>query len=88
MYGGSTCITISTCSNSEKQKEWVNPFLPYEQQLWVRNLSESHTLLLNKFNVVAHHLICVTRTFKPQTDPLDAADLGATWEAMQVQLLA
>ncbi|EIE27830.1 hypothetical protein COCSUDRAFT_83450, partial [Coccomyxa subellipsoidea C-169] len=64
-------------------KEWVNPFLPYEKQLWVRDVSNTHTLLLNKFNVVAHHLICVTRTFKRQTDPLDAADLAATWEAMQ-----
>jgi hypothetical protein len=70
------------CSN--KQKQWVNPFLPYDEQLWVRHLSDTHTLLLNKFNVVAHHLICVTRTFQPQTDDLNAADLGATWEAMQV----
>ncbi len=53
----------------------------------MRHLSDSHDLLLNKFNVVAHHLICVTRTFQPQTDPLDAADLGATWEAMQVSIL-
>ncbi|CAL8462928.1 g2462 [Coccomyxa elongata] len=69
--------------DSANKKEWVNPFLPYEEQLWVKHLSDSHTLLLNKFNVVAHHLICVTRTFQPQTDPLNAADLGATWEAMQ-----
>lgn len=48
------------------------------------HLSDSHTLLLNKFNIVAHHLICVTRTFQRQTDPLNAADLGATWKAMQV----
>lgn len=37
----------------EQEKAWVNPFLPYEQALWVAHLSPSHTLLLNKFNVVA-----------------------------------
>lgn len=35
-----------------KPKAWVNPFLPYEEALWVAHLSPSHTLLLNKFNVV------------------------------------
>ena len=50
----------------------------------MRHLSRTHTLLLNKFNVVAHHLICVTREFEQQTEPLNAADLEATWAAMQV----
>ena len=50
----------------------------------MRHLSRTHTLLLNKFNVVAHHLICVTREFEQQTEPLSAADLEATWTAMQV----
>lgn len=35
-----------------KPKAWVNPFLPYEEALWVAHLSPTHTLLLNKFNVV------------------------------------
>ena len=69
---------------SAKKKDWVNPFLPYDEDLWVRHLSATHTLLLNKFNVVAHHLICVTRAFERQTEPLNAADLGATWQAMRV----
>ena len=50
----------------------------------MRHLSQTHTLLLNKFNVVAHHLICVTREFEQQTQPLTAADMEATWAAMQV----
>ena len=50
----------------------------------MRHLSQTHTLLLNKFNVVAHHLICVTRDLQQQTQPLTAADLEATWAAMQV----
>lgn len=70
------------CSSQDSKQR--NPFLPYEEALWVRHLSRTHTLLLNKFNVVAHHLICVTREFEQQTEPLNAADLEATWTAMQV----
>ena len=35
-------------------------------------------LLLNKFNVVPHHLLLVTAAYAEQDAPLDAADLGAT----------
>jgi ATP adenylyltransferase len=55
-----------------------NPFLPYEEELWVQHLSDSHTLLLNKFNVVPHHVLVVTRQFESQQDPLNARDLAAT----------
>ena len=37
---------------SKPTKALVNPFLPYEEALWVGHLSPTHTLLLNKFNVV------------------------------------
>jgi ATP adenylyltransferase len=72
----------SMCSGQKHEQK--NPFLPYEETLWVRHVSPTHTLLLNKFNVVAHHLICVTRDFQQQTEPLTAADMDATWTAMQV----
>jgi len=62
-----------------------NPFLPYDEALWVAHLSASHTLLLNKFNVVRHHLLVVTRAFEPQAAPLTAGDLGATWRVMQAR---
>jgi len=62
-----------------------NPFLPYDEALWVAHLSARHTLLLNKFNVVRHHLLVVTRAFEPQAAPLSAGDLGATWRVMQAR---
>ena len=34
-----------------------------------------HTALLDKDNKVARYLICVTREFKQQTQPLTAANL-------------
>ncbi|KAI8462453.1 MAG: ATP adenylyltransferase-domain-containing protein [Monoraphidium minutum] len=63
-------------------KAWVNPFLPYEEALWVGHLSPTHTLLLNKFNVVAKHVLVVTRQFESQADPLNANDLGATMKVL------
>lgn len=47
-------------------------------------LSASHMLLLNKFNVVAHHVLIVTRKFEQQTDHLNLQDLEATWQVVQV----
>ncbi len=38
----------------------------------MRHLSDTHTLLLNKFNVVAHHALVITRAFESQHDPLNA----------------
>eukprot|EP00197_Chlamydomonas_leiostraca_P002297 CAMPEP_0202857802 /NCGR_PEP_ID=MMETSP1391-20130828/601_1 /ASSEMBLY_ACC=CAM_ASM_000867 /TAXON_ID=1034604 /ORGANISM="Chlamydomonas leiostraca, Strain SAG 11-49" /LENGTH=312 /DNA_ID=CAMNT_0049536653 /DNA_START=76 /DNA_END=1014 /DNA_ORIENTATION=- len=54
---------------------WRNPFLPPEPELTVGHLSPTHTLVLNKFNVVPHHCLVVTRQFEAQTDPLNARDL-------------
>ncbi|WIA11719.1 hypothetical protein OEZ85_011814 [Tetradesmus obliquus] len=59
-----------------------NPFLPYEEALWVQHLSPSHTLLLNKFNVVPHHVLVVTRQFESQQDPLNAHDLAAAQQVL------
>ena len=67
-----------------RSKDWTNPFLPYDEALWVGHLSESHTLLLNKFNLVEHHVLVVTRDFQSQDDPLNAADLHNTLRVVQV----
>ncbi len=54
-----------------------NPFLPYDERLFVCNLSPTHLCLLNKFNVVDHHLLVVTREFREQREPLGEADFEA-----------
>ena len=56
------------------QSKNFNPFLPYEPDLFVTDLSDTHLGLLNKFNVVDHHLLMVTREFVSQDTWLDAAD--------------
>ena len=55
----------------------VNPFLPYEADLFVAEVSDTHVALLNKFNVIDRHLLLVTRRFVHQEAPLDRADLAA-----------
>ncbi len=60
----------------------VNPFLPYDERLHVADLSPSHVCLLNKFNVVRHHLLLVTRSFEDQQEPLNRSDFRALWSCL------
>lgn len=64
-------------------KQWRNPFLPPDPALFVRHLSPTHSLVLNKFNIVAHHVLVITQEFERQEDPLNAADLAAAWAVMR-----
>ena len=54
-----------------------NPFLPYDQDLFVADISDTHVCLLNKFNVLDHHLLMVTRSFEEQESLLTASDFEA-----------
>lgn len=55
----------------------ANPFLPYEQDLYVSDVSDTHVCLLNKFKVVDNHFLIVTRTFESQENWLGSADFEA-----------
>lgn len=57
--------------------ENFNPFLPHEPDLYVADLSDTHVALLNKFNVVADHLLIITRRFEEQESALGRADFAA-----------
>src|SRR5579864_2979812 len=59
-----------------------NPFLPYDPDLFVADISDTHVALLNKFNVIDHHLLIVTRSFKSQDTLLDLTDFAALVECM------
>lgn len=60
----------------------VNPFLPYDEDMFIADISDSHVALLNKFNVVEHHLIIVTRAFEDQETILSLKDFEALWTCM------
>ncbi|MGF6899177.1 ATP adenylyltransferase family protein [Paraburkholderia sp. GAS348] len=62
----------------------VSPFLPYDPDLFVADISDTHVALLNKFNVIDHHLLIVTRSFKSQETLLDLADFAA-WIACMAE---
>ncbi len=55
----------------------VNPFLPVDPALRVGDLSATHVAVLNKFPVIDHHLLVVTRRFVPQEALLDEHDFVA-----------
>lgn len=57
----------------------ANPFLPHEEELFVADLSDTHLCLLNKFNVLEHHLLIVTRAFEHQEELLTLRDFHALW---------
>jgi sulfate adenylyltransferase (ADP) / ATP adenylyltransferase len=60
-----------------------NPFLPYDPDLFVADLSPTHLCLLNKYNVAQHHLLIVTRAFEPQETLLTLPDFEALWLCMR-----
>ncbi|MEB3215526.1 MAG: phosphorylase [Nostocales cyanobacterium 94392] len=64
---------------SSKKGQYFNPFLPYEEDLFVGDISETHLCLLNKYNVVDNHLLIVTREFEEQESLLNYQDFQAMW---------
>jgi len=65
--------------NSGKE---FNPFLPYDKDLFVADISDTHVCLLNKFNVIDHHLLIVTRSFEEQEALLTLQDFEAMWACL------
>lgn len=66
----------------DKRSADFNPFLPYEEDLYVTDLGKDHLCLLNKFNVFDHHLLIITRHFEEQTQLLNASDFAALARCM------
>ncbi|MEA5549383.1 DUF4922 domain-containing protein [Anabaena cylindrica UHCC 0172] len=59
-----------------------NPFLPYEEDLFVADISDTHICILNKFNVVDYHLLIITRAFEEQESLLTVEDFAAMWACL------
>ena len=66
----------------EQKRSGANPFLPYDVDLYVADISATHVGLLNKFNVVDHHLLIVTKGYEAQEDLLNRLDFEAMWTGM------
>ncbi|MCD6293826.1 MAG: phosphorylase [Deltaproteobacteria bacterium] len=73
---------ILQTKRSKEKREKPNPFLPYEKDMFVADISNTHRCLLNKFNVIEHHLLIVTNTFEHQETLLTVRDFQAIWRCM------
>jgi ATP adenylyltransferase len=76
-------------ADKEKQEQQTsrtgkefNPFLPYEKDLFVADISDTHVCILNKFNVVDFHLLIITRIFEEQESLLTLEDFTAMWTCL------
>ncbi len=68
--------------NQRTSRADFNPFLPCEEDLFVTDISATHLCLLNKFNIVDHHLLVVTRAFEEQESALNLSDFEALGACM------
>lgn len=59
-----------------------SPFLPYEEALYVADVTDSHVAVLNKFNVVEEHLLVVSRAFESQELLLGREDFAALFRCL------
>ena len=60
-----------------------NTFLSPEKELYVGDISDTHYCLLNKYNVIDHHLLIVTRQFEHQEELLKMRDFVALATCMR-----
>ncbi len=67
---------------SKRKGTYSNPFLPPEKDLTVADITDTHLAVLNKFNVVKHHLLIITRRFEDQDTLLTLEDFEALWLCM------
>ncbi|MEC6825300.1 phosphorylase [Photobacterium piscicola] len=54
-----------------------NPFLPYEEQMFVDNVGHEHVCLLNKYPIGEPHLLICSKAFVSQSSLLDLYDFSA-----------
>ena len=89
MEDGGVPFVVRVVENLQRKEKQTsdtsaNPFLPYDENLFVSEISPTHVCLLNKFNVVDHHLLFVTRQFESQQSLLTSADFAALWFGLRV----
>jgi ATP adenylyltransferase len=60
----------------------INPFMPPDPALTVAELPPAHLCVLNKFNVIDHHMLIITRHFEDQQSLLTLGDWVALARCM------
>jgi len=75
-------FVVHTINHNLRQKikekhSTENPFLPYQKSMYVADAGSKHVCLLNRFPVLADHLLICTKAFAAQNSPLTQADFSA-----------
>mgnify|MGYP000539256397 CR=1 FL=1 len=65
-----------------EHKPGFNPFLSPDPALTVREVSDSHLCVLNKYPVLSQHVLLITQEFKPQQARLNIDDFIALADVM------
>lgn len=60
-----------------------DPFAPWEDDLFVADLTATHVGIVNKFPVVREHLLIITRGFEEQEAGPNPADFAALWAGLR-----
>jgi len=69
-------------ARTEQRRLGTNPFLAPDPTLTVAELSQTHLCVLNKFSVIDHHLLIITRRYEDQEELLTHQDFTALAECM------
>jgi ATP adenylyltransferase len=72
-----TASSLVRKDEARRAPKVADPLGDYDPDLFVADLGPSHYLLLNKFNLLAGHVLIVTRRFEPQEHLLTPADFEA-----------
>jgi len=73
---------VSSLARKERARRGpapANPFLPTEPALTLGAVAPEHVVVLNKFNVLPHHVLIVTERFRHQEELLTEGDFRALW---------
>jgi ATP adenylyltransferase len=60
-----------------------NPFMPADPELVVGGVGDYHLCVLNKYPVIPHHALIVTRDYQDQQAPLEHGDFEAIWTCLR-----
>ncbi|TPX31200.1 hypothetical protein SmJEL517_g05425 [Synchytrium microbalum] len=72
----------SSAAKAREPSAKFNPFLPYDEKLYVDTLNGTHNILFNKYCIVRDHLLITTRDFQNQYNPLTESDFKSILDVM------
>ena len=76
-------MAAQAATSHTSEREFRNPFLPYDPDMHVADVPPERVCLLNKFPVVDGHLLIVTRLFQEQTSLLQVDDFAGLWHCLR-----